>query len=133
MSCCSTGNPTKSVAPSDLEEGPLLSLTEKAVAKVREFAASMEGAEGKPLRIYIQGGGCSGFQYGFTFDDRIENDLELDAGGLAVIVDPRSAPMLKGATVDFVEDFRGSGFTVINPNASGGCGCSCGDGEGSEK
>ena len=102
---------------------PLLSLTDKAVEKVRQFAASMEGAAEKPLRVYVQGGGCSGFQYGFTFDDKHETDTLFETGGVKVIVDPQSAQYLKDATVDFVEDFRGSGFTVNNPNASGGCGC----------
>lgn len=115
---CETTAPT----PVDLT-GMTLTLTEKAVAKVRQFAGSMEGAEGKALRVYVQGGGCSGFQYGFTFDDKHETDSEFEVSGIRVLVDPQSAPYLKNATVDYVEDFRGAGFTVNNPNASGGCGC----------
>jgi iron-sulfur cluster insertion protein len=103
--------------------GALLSLTEKAVEKVKYFAGTMPDSAGKPLRIFIQGGGCSGFQYGFTFDEKRENDNVIEAGGIQVVVDPQSAQYLKDATVDYVEDFRGAGFSVTNPNATGGCGC----------
>ncbi len=109
----------------------MITLTEKAIAKVHEFATSMPEAEGKDLRIFIQGVGCSGFQYGFTFDEKRDGDTVVERGDLRVLVDPQSAPYLTGSTVDFVDDERGSGFTVDNPNAEGlgaGCGggCSCG-------
>ena len=103
--------------------GALLSLTDAAVAKVKYFAGTMPDSQGKPLRIFVQGGGCSGFQYGFTFDDKKEGDAVIETGGIEVIVDPQSAQYLKDAKVDYVEDFRGAGFSVTNPNASGGCGC----------
>ena len=103
--------------------GALLSLTDAAVAKVKYFAGTMPESQGKPLRIFVQGGGCSGFQYGFTFDDKKEGDAVIEAGGIEVVVDPQSAQYLKDARVDYVEDFRGAGFSVTNPNASGGCGC----------
>ncbi len=101
----------------------LLSLTDAAVAKVKYFAGTMPDSQGKPLRIFVQGGGCSGFQYGFTFDDRKEGDTVIETGGIEVVVDPQSAQYLKDAKVDYVEDFRGAGFSVTNPNATGGCGC----------
>ena len=102
----------------------LLSVTDRAVAKVKEFAAKMPEAASKPLRVFIQGGGCSGFQYGFTFDDKRPTDHVLAVKDIEVIVDPASALKLHGATVDFVEDMRGAGFAVENPNATGGsCGC----------
>jgi iron-sulfur cluster assembly accessory protein len=110
----------------------MISFSEKAVAKVHEFVAQMPEAEGKDLRIFIQGVGCSGFSYGFTFDEKRDDDTVIESGDLKVLVDPQSAPHLAGSTVDFVEDHRGSGFTVDNPNApapssdcgSGGCsGC----------
>ena len=104
-------------------QGPHLSLTDKAVEKVKYFAGSMPDSAGKPLRIFIQGGGCSGFQYGFTFDEKKENDMVLETGGITVVVDPQSAQYLKDAKVDYVEDFRGAGFSVTNPQATGGCGC----------
>jgi iron-sulfur cluster insertion protein len=104
--------------------GPLLSLTDAAVAKVKYFAGTMPDSEGKPLRIFVQGGGCSGFQYGFTFDAKKDDDTVVATGGVEVVIDPQSATYLKDATVDFVEDMRGAGFSVTNPNATGGsCGC----------
>lgn len=98
-------------------------ITDKAVAKVRAFEAATKEAAGKHLRIYVQGGGCSGFQYGFTFDEKRDGDQVIAAGGLEVVIDPMTLPYLKGAVVDYVEDFQGSGFVVQNPNATGSCGC----------
>ena len=103
--------------------GFALTLTDRAVEKVKDFAAKMPEAAGKALRVFIQGGGCSGFQYGFTFDDKRPTDHVVKARDIEVLVDPASAAKLQGATVDFVEDFRGAGFSVDNPNATGGCGC----------
>jgi len=103
--------------------GALLSMTDAAVAKVKYFAGTMPDSQGKPLRIFVQGGGCSGFQYGFTFDEKKEGDAVIQTGGIEVVVDPQSAQYLKDAQVDYVEDFRGAGFSVTNPNATGGCGC----------
>ena len=100
-----------------------LSLTDRAVDKVKDFAAKMPDASGKALRVFIQGGGCSGFQYGFTFDDKRPTDHVVAVRDIEVVVDPTSAAKLHGATVDFIEDFRGAGFSVENPNASAGCGC----------
>jgi len=73
--------------------------------------------------VFVQGGGCSGFQYGFTFDEKKEGDNAWEQNGVHVVVDPQSAIYLKDAVVNYVEDFRGAGFAVENPNASGGCGC----------
>ncbi len=100
----------------------ILNLTDRAVDKVKDFAGRMPDAAGKALRVFIQGGGCSGFQYGFTFDDKRPSDHVVKARDIEVIVDPTSAAKLNGATVDFVEDFRGAGFSVENPNATAGCG-----------
>lgn len=101
----------------------MIEISERAVDKVRFYAGTMPEAEGKELRIFVQGGGCSGFQYGFTFDDHQDGDTVVEAGGVKVLVDPMSLPYLSGAKVDFVEDMRGSGFVVDNPNASRSCGC----------
>jgi iron-sulfur cluster assembly accessory protein len=100
-----------------------LSLTGRAIDKVKDFAAKMPEAEGKSLRVFIQGGGCSGFQYGFTFDDRKPSDNVVSAGDVTVVVDPASAQKLQGATVDWIEDLRGAGFSVDNPGATSSCGC----------
>ncbi len=101
----------------------MLTMTDRAVEKVRLYAGQMPEAQGKELRIFIQGGGCSGFQYGFTFDEQQDGDTIVESGGVKVLVDPMSAPYLAGAKVDFVEDLRGSGFVVDNPNAVSTCGC----------
>ena len=101
----------------------MMSVTDAAVAKVKDFAAKMPEAKGKALRVFIQGGGCSGFQYGFTFDDAKPNDYVLKAKDVTVVVDKTSAQKLHGSTVDWIEDFRGAGFAVENPNASSSCGC----------
>jgi iron-sulfur cluster assembly accessory protein len=100
-----------------------LTLTGRAIDKVKDFAAQMPEAAGKSLRVFIQGGGCSGFQYGFTFDDRKPSDNVVNAGDITVVVDPASAAKLQGATVDWVEDMRGAGFSVDNPGATSSCGC----------
>jgi iron-sulfur cluster insertion protein len=105
------------------EAKPFLSLTDAAVEKVKYFAKTMPDSEGKPLRIFVSGGGCSGFQYGFQFDEKHEDDNVLETGGVTVVVDPQSATYLRESTVDYVEDFRGAGFSVTNPQATGGCGC----------
>ena len=116
-----SSTPTPITMPST---GALLSLTETAIAKVKYFAGTMPDSAGKPLRIFVQGGGCSGFQYGFTFDEKKDDDTVIATGGIEVVVDPQSAGYLKDAKVDFVEDMRGAGFSVTNPNATGGsCGC----------
>jgi iron-sulfur cluster assembly accessory protein len=102
---------------------PLLSLTDAAVEKVKHFAKTMPDSEGKPLRIFVHGGGCSGFQYGFQFDEQHDGDNVLQFGGITVVVDAQSATYLRDSTVDYVEDFRGAGFSVTNPQSTGGCGC----------
>ena len=101
----------------------LMNLTEKAMQKIQTFATANADAGGKGFRVYVQGGGCSGFQYGFTFDEIREDDQVMEKDGIKAMLDPMSLPYLKGSTIDFVEDFRGSGFVVQNPNASGSCGC----------
>jgi iron-sulfur cluster insertion protein len=101
----------------------MLTLTEKAAEKVQYYAGQMPEAEGKSLRVFAQKGGCSGFQYGFTFDDHQEGDTVVESAGVKVLVDKTSAQFLAGATVDYVQDIRGEGFIVDNPNAVGGCNC----------
>jgi iron-sulfur cluster assembly protein len=101
---------------------PLLSLTEAAATKIKELLA--EETEVEVLRIAIQGGGCSGFQYGLGFDTgAAEGDLELVQHGVTVVVDPFSAPYLRGAEVDYVDSIQAAGFAVNNPNAVASCGC----------
>lgn len=110
-------------ASADAGDKPLMTLTERAVKKVVSFSENNKDAEGKSLRIYVQGGGCSGFEYGFTFDDMRDDDQVLEQDGVKVFLDPISLPYLQNSVLDYVEDFRGSGFAVKNPNATGSCGC----------
>jgi iron-sulfur cluster assembly accessory protein len=101
---------------------PLLSLTESAAAKIKQLLADEPDVE--VLRIAIQGGGCSGFQYGLGFDTAAaEGDLTLEQHGVTVVVDPFSAPYLQGAEVDYVDSIEAAGFAVNNPNAVSSCGC----------
>ena len=88
MSTVTSSTPTPITAPGT---GDFLSLTDAAVAKVKFFAGSMPDSEGKPLRIFVQGGGCSGFQYGFTFDAKKADDTVVATGGIEVVIDPQSA------------------------------------------
>ncbi len=100
-----------------------LTLTESAVRKVRELVAE-EGNPGLKLRVFVTGGGCSGFQYGFTFDDEVsEDDTRIEKDGVEVLVDPVSYPYLVGSEVDYRQSLEGSQFLVNNPNASTTCGC----------
>lgn len=94
-----------------------------AAAKVKELLAA-DGGGNKMLRVYVQGGGCSGFQYGFEFAERLEEgDVAVETDGVTLIVDPMSMQYLDGAEVDYVNDLTGAQFVVRNPNASTTCGC----------
>lgn len=100
-----------------------LDFTHAAAAKVRELIAE-EGNDGLKLRVYIQGGGCSGFQYGFEFDEeQAEDDLAVATDGVTLVVDPLSLQYLMGATVDYTESLHGAQFVIRNPNAKTTCGC----------
>jgi iron-sulfur cluster assembly accessory protein len=102
----------------------LLSLTPTAAAKIRELMAEEPDGDTMVLRVAIQGGGCSGFQYGLGFDTQAaEGDHELVLEGVNVVVDPFSVPYLQGATIDFLTGLQESGFKIDNPNASSSCGC----------
>ena len=100
-----------------------LTFTSAAAAKVRELIAEEGNAELK-LRVYIQGGGCSGFQYGFEFDEQQgEDDLAVKTDGVTLLVDPLSLQYLMGAEVDYTESLHGAQFVIRNPNAKTTCGC----------
>ena len=101
----------------------MIQMTEKAVGKVKELL-SAEDKAGFGLRVAIHGGGCSGFQYGLTFENAEKpNDQILEFGGLKVYVDAMSGMYLDGVKIDYVDSLDGSGFKIDNPNASGTCGC----------
>ena len=100
-----------------------LQFTSAAATKVRELIAE-EGNADLKLRVYIQGGGCSGFQYGFEFDEnRGEDDLAVETDGVYLLVDPLSLQYLIGAVVDYTESLHGAQFVIRNPNAKTTCGC----------
>jgi iron-sulfur cluster insertion protein len=98
-------------------------VTDSAIAKVRSLVEEEDNPDLK-LRVYVTGGGCSGFQYGFTFDESVaEDDSVVENGGVKVVVDAMSYPYLVGAKVDYEEGLQGSKFVIQNPNASSTCGC----------
>jgi iron-sulfur cluster assembly accessory protein len=100
-----------------------VSLTDAAAGKVRALL-DQEGRDDLRLRVAVQPGGCSGLQYQLFFDERtLDGDLELDLSGVPLVVDRMSAPYLGGATIDFTDTIEQQGFTIDNPNASGGCAC----------
>jgi iron-sulfur cluster assembly protein len=110
--------------PSGNVSSGLVSLTQTAADKIRELMAEDPEGESTVLRVAIQGGGCSGFQYGLGFDTGpAEGDETLELHGVTVVVDPYSAPYLQGATIDFLTGLAESGFKIDNPNASASCGC----------
>ena len=100
-----------------------INLSASAINKVRDLVAEEENDQLK-LRVFITGGGCSGFQYGFTFDELIaDDDTALETGGVTLLVDPMSLQYLVGSEVDYTEGLEGSRFVVNNPNATATCGC----------
>lgn len=101
----------------------MLKLTDNAVKKVNDFRSHDPNLAGKSFRIFVEAGGCSGFQYGFAFDDKRDDDQVVPCGDLQILIDPASAQYLSGSVVDYVENLQGAGFSVTNPNAKKSCGC----------
>ena len=102
----------------------LVTLTQGAAVKVGNLMAQEPAGEAEVLRIAVQGGGCSGFEYALGFDRGAQaGDHEFEFHGVKVVVDPFSAPYLQGATIDFLEGLQESGFKIDNPNATASCGC----------
>jgi iron-sulfur cluster insertion protein len=102
---------------------PGIVFTDAAARKVQELIFE-EGNPELKLRVYINGGGCSGFQYGFSFDEeRAEDDIAVDNDGMTLLIDPLSFQYLMGAVVDYSESLQGAQFVIRNPNASTTCGC----------
>jgi iron-sulfur cluster assembly accessory protein len=104
-------------------QSPVVSLTQSAADHVRSMLAEQPENAGKPLRIYVEGGGCSGMQYGMVFDKRREDDATADFFGVSVLVDAVSAEYLRGAVVDYSDSLTGGGFKISNPKAISSCGC----------
>jgi iron-sulfur cluster assembly accessory protein len=101
----------------------MITMTDTAISKVKELITA-QNREGSGLRVYVAGGGCSGFRYGMALDENpSDEDFIHDFDGLKIYVDPDSNPYLEGASVDYVETAMGAGFKVENPNAVSTCGC----------
>lgn len=101
----------------------MITITESAVAKIQDILAE-ENNPSLKLRVFVQGGGCSGFQYGFTLDDQqADDDWALDISGVHILVDSMSGSYLQGAEIDYKDDVMGSSFSIKNPNAQTTCGC----------
>nr|WP_090632233.1 iron-sulfur cluster insertion protein ErpA [Nitrosomonas marina] len=107
---------------SNTENTPIL-FTENAANKVKQLITE-EGNEALKLRVFVSGGGCSGFQYGFTFDETVnEDDMVMEKNGVQLLVDSMSFQYLIGAEIDYQENIKGAQFVIKNPGASSTCGC----------
>lgn len=101
----------------------MIAITENATVKITDILAEENDPKAR-IRVFVQGGGCSGMQYGFTVDtDQNEDDFEIPSGSISVLVDSISAQYLTNATIDYVEDLTGAQFKISNPNAQTTCGC----------
>ena len=102
----------------------MVTVTEKAASKIKELMAEEQEGDVSVLRVAIQGGGCSGFQYALGFDRGPQDgDNEIEMHGVKVVIDPFSAPYLTGSEIDFVDALMGAGFAINNPNVTAACGC----------
>lgn len=113
----------KMFSPNIPQGTAVLTLAEAAVRKIKDLSERLPEAKGKYLRVYVQGGGCSGYTYGFKFDDKRSDDHIVEKEGAMLLVDPQSVSLLAGSTVDYTEGLTGAGFVIKNPNATGTCGC----------
>jgi iron-sulfur cluster assembly protein len=105
------------------ETQPIVTITDKAAEKAAALLKD-RGVEGGALRVFVVGGGCSGYQYGMAIAEAAEEgDIVLEYAGVKVLVDQESAPLMQGAEIDYVDDIMKSGFTIFNPNAVKGCAC----------
>jgi iron-sulfur cluster insertion protein len=122
--CATPATLTAPTEPIVLPEGtPALNISDAVVDKVAEMLAE-EGDSSLLLRIFVTGGGCSGFQYGFAFDDASkEDDVRVERGPISVVVDAMSLQYLVGAEIDYADDLQGARFVIRNPNAASTCGC----------
>jgi len=100
----------------------MITLTENAAKHIKTLRVD-QGVEGKPLRVYVDAGGCSGMEYGMAFDDKKPDDAVVAQDGVEVVVDPMSMNFLKGSEIDYVDSLQGSGFKIKNPNVHSSCGC----------
>jgi iron-sulfur cluster assembly accessory protein len=100
----------------------MITLTENATKHIRSLQQEQQN-NGKPLRVYVEAGGCSGMQYGMAFDDKKADDEVVAQDGVEVVIDPMSANFMKGSVIDYLDSLQGSGFQIKNPNVKEACGC----------
>lgn len=100
----------------------MITLTDSAAAQVRSMHDKL-GDPSRSLRVFVEAGGCSGFEYGMSFDEPKEDDVEVESNGVKILIDPASAVYLEGCAVKFDDGLHGKGFEIINPNAKTTCGC----------
>ena len=105
------------------QQAGAVSLTEAAAAQIRSMQADQPENAGKILRVYVEGGGCSGMQYGMVFDEKRDQDIATEFFGVPVLVDPASAEHLQGTVIDYSDALTGGGFKITNPKAKSSCGC----------
>src|SRR5436853_5237026 len=106
-----------------VENPPVVGLTESAARHVKTLLANGKENADKALRVFVEGGGCSGMQYGMVFDDKRDDDFSGEFHGVSVLVDPFSANYLRGSVIDFSDELNSGGFKISNPNARQSCGC----------
>lgn len=100
----------------------MITLTENATKQIKTLGKDQD-AGSKPLRVYVEAGGCSGMEYGIAFDDKKADDEVIRQDGVEVVIDPMSANFLKDSVIDYVDSLQGSGFQIKNPNVHSSCGC----------
>lgn len=101
----------------------MISLTPRAAAQVRVLQSELGSPDGRLLRVFVESGGCSGFQYGMSFDLPKADDQTLQSEGVSILMDPTSLAYLSGSSIDFDDGLQGKGFEIKNPNAQSTCGC----------
>lgn len=100
----------------------MITLTERAAERVKAMQVESAG-EGQALRVLVESGGCSGFQYGMSFDEAKADDTHLESAGVKIVMDPASLAYMNGSSIDFDDGLQGKGFEINNPNAQSTCGC----------
>ena len=101
---------------------PMITLTDNAAKHIGTLQKEQDAAC-KPLRVYVEAGGCSGMEYGMAFDEKKDGDEVVSQDGVSVVIDPMSANFLKDSVIDYVDSLQGSGFKIQNPNVHSSCGC----------
>ena len=116
-------SPAATVVPPAQADARGVTVTESAARRLAEIIAE-DGGKDLVLRVAVSGGGCSGFQYGFTLDDAVQDDdVAIERDGVKVVIDTTSIELLAGAQIDYVDELAGSSFRITNPNAASSCGC----------